>query len=128
MRSDDGKRVVEGEHDTLPVDEVPKHVIETALRAARVIGDGLYGVDLKDDGKRALVIEVNDNPSIDAGVEDSVLKDGLYRAIMETFVRRLEQLRGLARRDRVDREREPRPSPTPAPISEPHESSLVGKT
>ena len=41
-----------------------------------------------------MVIEVNDNPSIDAGVEDGVLKDGLYRRILEDMLRRLDQLRG----------------------------------
>jgi hypothetical protein len=49
------------------------------------------------------VIEVNDNPSIDAGVEDTVLKDGLYVAIMEAFVRRIESFRGLTRREREAR-------------------------
>lgn len=37
-----------------------------------------------------MVIEVNDNPSIDSGVEDQVLKDQLYREIMGEFLRRLE--------------------------------------
>ena len=43
------------------------------MRAAAERGDGLYGVDLKDVDGRAIVIEINDNPSIDAGVEDQVL-------------------------------------------------------
>ena len=64
-----------------------------ALRATAPIGDGLYGVDLKMDGKRTAVIEVNDNPSIDAGVEDAYLGDDLYRRIMEEFLRRLERKR-----------------------------------
>jgi len=37
------------------------------------------------------VIEVNDNPNIDAGVEDVYLKDDLYRLILQEFVRRLEK-------------------------------------
>ena len=36
------------------------------------------------------VIEVNDNPSIDTGYEDRVLKDELYRRIIQEFIRRLE--------------------------------------
>ena len=40
--------------------------LELAVKAANLIGDGLYGVDLKHDG-RWLVIEVNDNPNIEAG-------------------------------------------------------------
>ncbi|MEJ2396418.1 MAG: hypothetical protein P8Z77_17080 [Candidatus Thiodiazotropha sp.] len=34
--------------------------------------------------------EVNDNPSIDAGVEDAVLGSALYETIMQEFLRRLE--------------------------------------
>ena len=66
-----------------------------ATKAAGLIGDGLYGVDLKQVNGRILVMEVNDNPSVDAGVEDAVLRDDLYRAIMRGFVERLEQ-RGRA--------------------------------
>jgi hypothetical protein len=36
------------------------------------------------------VIEVNDNPNIDAGVEDAVLKDDLYRLVMQNLIRRIE--------------------------------------
>jgi glutathione synthase/RimK-type ligase-like ATP-grasp enzyme len=36
------------------------------------------------------VIEVNDNPSIEQGVEDAFLGDELYMQIMGEFVRRLE--------------------------------------
>jgi glutathione synthase/RimK-type ligase-like ATP-grasp enzyme len=43
--------------------------------------------------KGAFVIEVNDNPNIDAGVEDATLGDGLYRLILEEFIRRIETLR-----------------------------------
>ncbi len=80
----------EGDADTLAVEQVPAKVIKTALRAARQIGDGLYGVDLKETEQGVLVIEVNDNPSLDAGVEDQVLGEALYRSIMAEFVRRLE--------------------------------------
>ena len=37
------------------------------------------------------VVEVNDNPNIDAGVEDAVLKDDIYRAVLAELVRRLEK-------------------------------------
>ena len=35
----------------------------------------------------------NDNPSVDAGIEDQVLKDELYGRIMRGFVRRLDERR-----------------------------------
>jgi hypothetical protein len=37
------------------------------------------------------VIEVNDNPNLDAGVEDAIIKDELYRRVMEVFLTRIEQ-------------------------------------
>lgn len=94
-RGPDGNLVAEGNYDTLPIEEVPAAVIDTAVKAANLIGDGLYGVDLKEVGKQVYVIEVNDNPNIDAGVEDSVLKDELYRRIMEGMMRRVEIRKGV---------------------------------
>lgn len=79
-----------GRWKTYPVEQAPPDIVATALRAASLIGDGLYGVDLKQTAKGPVVIEVNDNPSIDSGVEDQVLKDQLYREIMGEFLRRLE--------------------------------------
>jgi len=90
-RDGDGGKRDEGKVETLPVEHLPEPVLRTALRAANLIGDGLYGVDLKQDGKNVFVIEVNDNPNIDAGVEDRVLKDEIYLRIMRVFLRRIEQ-------------------------------------
>ena len=84
-------RVSEGESHTLPVEQAPAEVVATALRAAVLIGDGLYGVDLKQTERGVYVIEVNDNPNIDAGVEDAVLGERLYERVLETFVQRLER-------------------------------------
>jgi len=39
------------------------------------------------------VIEVNDNPSIDFGVEDRVLKDELYNTIMKNFYNKVKQMK-----------------------------------
>jgi hypothetical protein len=36
-------------------------------------------------------MEVNDNPNIDAGVEDAVLKEELYERIIGVFLMRLER-------------------------------------
>ena len=68
--------------------------MKTALKAASLIGNGLYGVDLKQTAKGVVVIEVNDNPNIDQGIEDAVLKEGLYRSIVEDMVWRLDRKRG----------------------------------
>jgi glutathione synthase/RimK-type ligase-like ATP-grasp enzyme len=90
LRESDGRRV-EGNVDTLPIEEAPPIVVKTALRATRAIGDGLYGVDLKLIGKTCYVIEVNDNPSIDHGIEDAYLGASLYDRIMYVFRSRLDR-------------------------------------
>jgi glutathione synthase/RimK-type ligase-like ATP-grasp enzyme len=82
-----------GRVETLPVEIAPRRVVRTALRAAKLIGDGLYGVDLKDVEGKCQVIEVNDNPTIESGCEDRVLGDQLYDAIVGVFVRRMESRR-----------------------------------
>ncbi|HKL14051.1 MAG TPA: RimK family protein [Balneolaceae bacterium] len=88
-RTGDGK-THEGQSDTLPVNEVPSHVLKSAQKAAQLIGDSLYGVDVKEIDGEAYIIEVNDNPNIDAGIEDEHLKNELYTSIMQEFLRRIE--------------------------------------
>jgi glutathione synthase/RimK-type ligase-like ATP-grasp enzyme len=85
-----GSKVAMGKFDTLPTFEVPKAVLEAALKATQPIGNGLYGVDVKEKDGKGFVIEVNDNPSIDRGVEDLYLGDELYHLIMAEFLRRME--------------------------------------
>jgi glutathione synthase/RimK-type ligase-like ATP-grasp enzyme len=88
----------EGKTEALSVGEAPDRVVKMALRAAKLIGDGFYGVDIKQIGKRLYVIEINDNPNVDAGNEDSVLKDALYREVMGVFLKRIEaRKRGISR-------------------------------
>ncbi|HZX89092.1 MAG TPA: RimK family alpha-L-glutamate ligase, partial [Rudaea sp.] len=82
-----------GGFKTLPVRDAPTEVVKLALKATSPIGDGLYGVDLKQVGERVVVIEMNDNPSIDAGIEDAYLGEDLYRRIMGEFLRRMERKR-----------------------------------
>jgi glutathione synthase/RimK-type ligase-like ATP-grasp enzyme len=84
---------VEGETDTVLISEVPEVVLQTALRAADLIGDGLYGVDIKQVGDDAVVIEINDNPSIDAGTEDAILGDSLYEAIVDEIIARIDRMK-----------------------------------
>jgi glutathione synthase/RimK-type ligase-like ATP-grasp enzyme len=82
-----------GGFQTIAVKDTPVEVIKLALKATHTIGDGLYGVDLKQVGHKPVVIEVNDNPSIDAGVEDAYLGDKLYLRVMQEFLRRMERKR-----------------------------------
>lgn len=84
------KRHFAGGFDALPTFEVPSQVLSVALKAAAVVGNGLYGIDIKEVDGKAYVLEVNDNPSIDHGVEDKYLGEELYMQIMSEFLRRLE--------------------------------------
>ncbi|OIQ70290.1 ribosomal protein S6--L-glutamate ligase [mine drainage metagenome] len=91
IRHDHHGRYVEGPTEAVSLGETPVEVVELALRAANLFGDGFYGVDIKQVGNRCYVIEVNDNPNVDAGNEDGVLKDALYREVMGVFVRRIDE-------------------------------------
>ncbi len=79
-----------GRVESIPLEDVPSVAVRLALDACRRIGNGLYGVDIKQSGKRFFIIEVNDNPSIEAGVEDAVAGEELYLALARTFIERIE--------------------------------------
>lgn len=84
-----------GKFETLPVELAPPQLIKTALNITHLIGNGLYGVDIKQIGKKFYVIEVNDNPSIDTGVEDAMVKDRLYTRIMEIFLNKIKDIKRI---------------------------------
>jgi len=84
-----------GDSETLSIENVPETVIQTALKASALIGDGLYGVDLKMVDGKVYVVEVNDNPNIDSGFEDFVLQDELYDIITDTIIHRIEIAKNL---------------------------------
>jgi glutathione synthase/RimK-type ligase-like ATP-grasp enzyme len=79
-----------GRSETLTVEAAPPEVVKLALRSTQPIGNGLYGVDIKQVNNRFYVMEVNDNPNIDAGVEDKILRDDLYNQIMGVFLQRIQ--------------------------------------
>lgn len=92
-RHDGDKKAASGGFDTLPTFEVPKAILQAALKATKLIGNGFYGVDVKESNGKGYVIEINDNPSIESGVEDKYLGKELYTLIMQEFVRRIESKR-----------------------------------
>ncbi len=87
------RRHQEGDFETVPLDRVPERVLKTALRATTLIGSSLYGVDLKEINGRPVVIEINDNPTVDAGVEDRVAGDALYDRIIGVLKTRMPKER-----------------------------------
>jgi glutathione synthase/RimK-type ligase-like ATP-grasp enzyme len=80
----------EGKVACVSVDAAPSGLLKTALKATALIGKSLYGVDMKEVEGKFYVIEVNDNPNIDAGIEDKILKDKLYSAIMDVFLNKIK--------------------------------------
>ncbi len=85
-----GGKTLEGGHRTLPLGEAPPAVVDVGLRAAQLIGDGLYGVDIKETADGIFVVEVNDNPNIDHGIEDAAEKDQVWVELTRWFIDRLE--------------------------------------
>ena len=61
--------LINGLVEPVALERVPGEVIDAALHAARCIGDGFYGVDIKETAAGPVVIEVNDNPDIDCDAE-----------------------------------------------------------
>lgn len=90
-------RNMTGNVDTIPIESVPKNVLSTAIQAASVMGDGLYGVDLKEVDGKVYVIEVNDNPNVDYHIEDKILDNELYLRVMRNMFSRIETARNIKR-------------------------------
>ena len=78
-------RIVWGSTQTIHRNEAPQKLKECAVSACNAIGDGLFGVDLKEINGDFTVVEVNDNPSIYAGEEDQKDHD-IYRRIIQYLV------------------------------------------
>jgi glutathione synthase/RimK-type ligase-like ATP-grasp enzyme len=47
-------------------------------------------VDIKTVNGRHVLMEINDNPNVDRGVEDAVLGDEIYERIMQGFKARVD--------------------------------------
>ncbi|WP_026753435.1 RimK family protein [Sediminibacter sp. Hel_I_10] len=83
------KKEQDGEADCLPIEDVPADIIDMALKSAKLMGLGLYGIDIKVVDDKLMVIEINDNPNIDFGVEDAHYGDLVYTEILTAFKKRL---------------------------------------
>ena len=89
-----------GDFATMHVHECAKEIIDVAVQAVlAMVGDqGLFGVDVKEVDGKAYVIEVNECPNIDHGVEDVALGDDLYRAIIGSLKKSIEKKIGMGKR------------------------------
>lgn len=81
----------DGNADCMPIEEVPKKILEVALKSAKLMGKGLYGIDVKEVNGKPLVIEINDNPNIDFGVEDGFYGEKIYTEILLALKNRIEK-------------------------------------
>ncbi|HEX7238728.1 MAG TPA: glutamate-cysteine ligase family protein [Longimicrobiaceae bacterium] len=80
-----------GRVEAVARDQAPRAVAELAVRAAGLIGRGLYGVDLKETESGPVVIEINDNPNLDVGYEDAADGAAVYEDVVRFFLRRIEE-------------------------------------
>lgn len=95
VKHESNGKAVEGAFKCWRLEDVDPKIVNIALKAAGAIGDGLYGVDLKQNDKGIFVMEVNDNPNLETGVEDVVLGDELYTRILKEFIHRWEKRRSV---------------------------------
>lgn len=84
------KESTAGKSETLALKDVPEYILHEASKLSVHIGDGLYGVDLKEKNQKAYIVEINDNPNIDAHIEDAIEGMRLYDRLIKEFIRRIE--------------------------------------
>jgi len=87
----DNGQYTEGRVQAVPLGEVPPEVLQAAVSSTRLVGNSFYGVDLKSTASGVYVIEINDNPNLDVGVEDAALGDALYVTLLSHFLKQVER-------------------------------------
>jgi len=83
-------KYTEGRVQAVPLAQVPPEVLSAAVNSARLVGNSFYGVDLKSTASGVYVIEINDNPNLDSGVEDAEQGDALYVMLLSHFLKQVE--------------------------------------
>lgn len=91
LQHGDNGQFTEGRTQAVALLDVPAQVLAAATAAARLVGEGFYGVDLKCNAGGAHVIEINDNPNLDVGVEDAIGGDAVYRSLLGHLLGRMER-------------------------------------
>lgn len=80
-----------GASEAVDINKVPQQILKIALKTASLIGNGLYGVDIKEIDNKPYIIEVNDNPNIDAGIEDAIEGNKIYEAVFDYFEKKINE-------------------------------------
>ncbi len=90
VKHDGRKGPIEGGFNTIPLAQASPELLDVATRSAAMIGDGLYGVDVKETPDGFFVIEINDNPNLDHGCEDMGEKDEVWTRLTNWFIERID--------------------------------------
>ena len=85
----EGGRSAEGGFKTVGIAEAPAEVVRIGVHAARLMGSGLYGVDIKETGDKVYVIEINDNPNLNVDVEAEIEGDTVWRRLAQWYLTKL---------------------------------------
>lgn len=68
------------------ISDLPLPIYYAATQCLTFLDNGLYGIDIKEVNGQPYIIEINDNPSIDHGVEDTIKEDHVYNTIIKAFL------------------------------------------
>lgn len=74
-----------GETLAVPRISISPGLEKICISLSKCVGDGLYGLDVKETDEGYKVIEINDNPSLYKGYEDAVDTD-IYEKIIDALV------------------------------------------
>ena len=83
---DDTGRNLCGAWETVPIYKAPQKVLDTAVKAAALIGKGIVRRGPETHQRQGRGDRDQRQPSIDHEVEDAVLGDELYYRILNRFV------------------------------------------
>ncbi|MBU4221140.1 MAG: RimK family alpha-L-glutamate ligase [Euryarchaeota archaeon] len=73
-----------GDTIAVPRDSISLELKDICIGLSKCVGDGLYGLDVKETKDGYRVIEINDNPSIYDGFEDTIDQD-IYEKIIKAL-------------------------------------------
>ncbi len=74
-----------GDTIAVPRDSISLELKNICIELSKYVGNGLYGLDVKETENGYKVIEINDNPSIYDGYEDTVDRD-IYEKIINALI------------------------------------------
>jgi glutathione synthase/RimK-type ligase-like ATP-grasp enzyme len=80
-------QIEEGQSEPVPLERVPTQLLSLAVNAATKIGNGLYGVDIKETSAGPVILEVNDNPDLYSHCE--AVCDSVWDSILDWFTARV---------------------------------------